>query len=101
MALTPDAQAALAADLMTRMTGGNLSVTDGKTLATKPIASLTRDGSVVTASVEFGDGEANFEWKTRRVISPDGWVMDELTGDLGRKSGSIWTLEVKIDVTAG
>lgn len=102
MALTPDALAAQASDLATRLQGCQVTVEqDPDTRTTVPANSVTRDGATVTVTAEFGEGEANFEWRVRRVLHADGWVIDELTADMGRKvEGQVWDLEAQIEVTA-
>lgn len=103
MALTPDALDALAADLLTRLTGGSVTVEqDAGTRATVPIAELTRDGTVVTVTAEFGEDVANFEWRVRRILHADGWVIDEETADMGRKvPGQVWTSVTELETDVG
>lgn len=75
-----------------------LRVTDGITSATAELDEPARaDENALILVATFGDGDANFEWRERLVISRDGVVVDREAQDLGRKAqGSEWTLEATL-----
>src|SRR3954451_12512481 len=86
--------------------GGSIEVSDGQNSERSPIANfnVTTEGSTATLTVdaEFGEDAANHDWSTRSVLTRAGVVIDVEDNDGGRKApGSIWTIEIDIDLLAG
>lgn len=102
MAFTADGNALAAHGLILQLLDAQLVVTDGgDQLARVPVDDTfpRRDGATITLRGTFGEGEANFEWRVRRVETADGKVVDEEAGDMGRKAaGAVWDLEIELEV---
>ena len=102
MSLTPDGVGVLAELVATHLQGGSIEVSDGNgRSASRVIESIALEGELATVAVTFATGEGNFDWRVRRVLDADGVILDEDTGDWGRKSPDReWTMEVPITLEA-
>lgn len=99
--LTQHGLGAAARAIAELLSGGSAEVTDGTQTARVPLASVTAAGATVTATATFPAETANFDWRTRRLRDSDGNVVDESSGDYGRKAAtSIWTLDTEIPLEA-
>jgi hypothetical protein len=99
VSLTPDGAAIMAGLLAGQLQGGELEVSDGNGSADRAELTAVADAAVVACRAVFGEQQANFEWRVRRVLDPAGQVVDEQAEDMGRKApGAIWPLEVDIEV---
>lgn len=85
-----------------RMGAATIEVADGQGESAQADAAVTVTGATIVLSADFGEDEASFEWRERRVLAQDGTVLDEELADQGRKApGAIWTVEVTLDVEQG
>jgi hypothetical protein len=96
--LTDPGAGALAEAVADWLVDARLAVSDGSEQA---VAQLTQppqvDGTLVHLTAEFGEGEANFEWRIVRILRGD-TVIDEERVDLGRKAGGVMTHTATINV---
>jgi hypothetical protein len=94
--LTPEAAALIYSTLQ----GGRVEVSDGKQTASAP-CTATIDGMTVTVTAAFGETEANFDWRERRIFNEAGALIDVLIEDHGRKvAGSEWDLTAELEIAA-
>lgn len=100
MSLTADGVLTVAAWIAPQLAGAQLVVSDGGEQSASAPAAVTAVEGEITLRAEFGELDANFEWRHRSVRVGDvDFDVDEL--DMGRKPlGAIWALEVPIEVTA-
>jgi hypothetical protein len=96
--LTEPGAGALAEAVADWLVDARLAVSDGTQQAA---AALTQppqvDGTRVALTAEFGEAEANFEWRIVRILRGE-TVVDEENVDLGRKAGGVMTHTATIDV---
>lgn len=82
--------------------GGSLRVTGKGGSASAPFdAGFPRvEEQTVVVKSTFTERDANFEWSKVEVLTADGVALDVDAHDHGRKSsGSIWTLETRVQLT--
>jgi hypothetical protein len=99
--LTSDGAALTAGLLARQLEGGSLEVGDGNGNAARADMTVAAQAAVVACEATFGEQQANFEWRVRRVLDQAGQVVDEHAEDMGRKAaGAVWTLEAEIELGA-
>jgi hypothetical protein len=97
--LTSDGAAAVAGLLASQLEGGQLEISDGNGGTARADMTVVTQQAVVVCSATFGEQQANFEWRVRRVLDRAGQAVDEHAEDMGRKSaGAVWTLEADIEL---
>lgn len=99
---TPEGLSWVAALVGRNLDHAVLRVTDGdKASADAAIAEVVNEKQAVVLRGRFGEGEANFDWKTIGVVLSGGLEVDQADKDQGRKvAGSVWTVEHRIDLAA-
>jgi hypothetical protein len=97
VSLTPQGAALTAAAMRPLLDAGELEVSDGQQTARAAITSAEVVDGELRLSATFAEGDANFEWSQRAVITPDGTRFDVEPEDLGRKArGTAWDLTVAL-----
>lgn len=98
--LTPYGKSLVLSLLEPCFKGGTIEVSDGAQTSSATIERVGVTDAAIQVTASFGLEQANFEWKTRRVLDKDGEVVDEADEDGGRKAvGSVWAMSV--DLTWG
>jgi hypothetical protein len=98
--LTPEGAARIWAVVTeAELRGGSVVISDGEQTDAAPISEVRQDGGTLTVIATFDGGQANFEWKTRRVVTASGVTLDEAGEDGGRKVlGATWVVECEIEL---
>lgn len=61
----------------------------------------TPTGVRLVFRASFGEDTANFEWRERAIVAPDGTMIDRTVADQGRKApGSIWVMEMALSLAS-
>jgi hypothetical protein len=95
--LSPDQVQRLLAVVAEDARGGFIEAIGEQAQSRVPIDGVTLTGGGVQVTGTFGEQDGNFDWTARRVLDANGRVIDERTGDFGRKiMGAVWTVEVTV-----
>lgn len=81
--------------------GGSVVVSNGDLTDAAPISEIRQDGPLIVIVASFNGDQANFEWKSKRVVTASGVTLDVTAEDGGRKvMGATWVVECALELVA-